>query len=98
VKTPSLLLYVFAFPFLLFGNSSLYGSLITLRLDFATTGVIFFKYSININSYICMITHPYEYIHPTFMSIFEILSWLDLKIHKVGYQKRLAVDEDVISH
>jgi hypothetical protein len=45
-----------------------------------------------------MITHPYEYIHPTFMSIFEILSWLDLKIHEVGYQKRLAVDEDVVSH
>jgi hypothetical protein len=45
-----------------------------------------------------MSTHPYEYIHPTLMSIFEILSWFGLKIHEVGYQKCLAVDEDVVSH
>jgi hypothetical protein len=32
------------------------------------------------------------------MSIFERLSQFDLKIHKVGHQERIAVDEDVASH
>jgi hypothetical protein len=36
--------------------------------------------------------------HPTPMSTSEKLSRLDLEIHKVGYQERLTIDEDVASH
>jgi hypothetical protein len=32
--------------------------------------------------------------HPTSMSTFERLSQLDIEIHEVGHQKRLAVDGD----
>jgi hypothetical protein len=37
---------------------------------------------------------PYKYMHThsTFMSISERLDRLDLKIHKVGHEERLAVD------
>jgi hypothetical protein len=47
-----------------------------------------------------MSTHPYEYthIHPILMNISEELSRLHLKIHKIGYQKYLIVDRDVVSH
>jgi hypothetical protein len=47
-----------------------------------------------------MNTHLYEYTHThhTSMSTSERLSRLDLKIHEVGHQERLAVDEDVIPH
>jgi hypothetical protein len=47
-----------------------------------------------------MNTHPYEhtYTHPTPMSTSERLSRLDLEIHKIIYQERLAVDGDVTSH
>jgi hypothetical protein len=45
-----------------------------------------------------MITHLYEhmYAHLIFISIFKILSRLDLKIHKVSHQERLTVDGDVV--
>jgi hypothetical protein len=32
------------------------------------------------------------------MSTFERLSQLDLKIHEVGHQERLVVDEDIASY
>jgi hypothetical protein len=46
-----------------------------------------------------MSTHPYEhtYAHPTPM-VSERLSRLDLEIHEIGHQERLAVDGDVASH
>jgi hypothetical protein len=42
-----------------------------------------------------MSTHLYEHIytHRTPMSISERLNQLDLKIHEVGHQEHLAVDE-----
>jgi hypothetical protein len=47
-----------------------------------------------------MATHTYKHIHAhhTPMSTSKILSRLDLEIHEVGYQERLAVDENVVSH
>jgi hypothetical protein len=41
-----------------------------------------------------MIIHTYEHthVHPTHMSTFERLSRLDIKIHEVGHQERIAVD------
>jgi hypothetical protein len=41
-----------------------------------------------------MSTHPYEdtYAHLTSISIFERLSRIDLEIHEVDHQERLAVD------
>jgi hypothetical protein len=46
-----------------------------------------------------MMNQLYELMHiyPTFISIFKRLSQLDLDIHEVDHQKRLVVDEDVIS-
>jgi hypothetical protein len=43
--------------------------------------------------------HHYEntYVHPIPMSTSERLSRLDLKIHEVGHQERLAVDGDIVS-
>jgi hypothetical protein len=35
--------------------------------------------------------------HPTPMSTFERLSRLDIEIHEVGHQERIAVDGDVES-
>jgi hypothetical protein len=45
-------------------------------------------------------THFYKhtYAHPTGMSIFERLNWVDLKIHKVGHQEHLTVDGNVTSY
>jgi hypothetical protein len=45
-------------------------------------------------------THPYEHTHahPTPMTTSEKLSRLDLEIHEVGHQERLAVEGDVASH
>jgi hypothetical protein len=42
-----------------------------------------------------MIIHPYKYIHlhSTSMSTSKKLSRLELEIHKVGHQERIAVDE-----
>jgi hypothetical protein len=47
-----------------------------------------------------MSTHLYEYMHThsILMITSERLSRLDLEIHEVGHQKRLAVDGDVASH
>jgi hypothetical protein len=47
-----------------------------------------------------MSTHPYEHKHTHHipMSTSERLSRLDLEIHEVGHQERLAVDGDVASH
>jgi hypothetical protein len=41
--------------------------------------------------------HPYEYTHAhsIIMSISERLSRLDLKIHEVSHQERIAVVRDV---
>jgi hypothetical protein len=62
--------------------------------------IFFEKHSINVDYHTRMNTHPYKYtyIYHTLMSISEKLSRLDLEIHEVGHQERLAVDEDVISH
>jgi hypothetical protein len=48
--------------------------------------------------YTRMNTHLYEhtYAHPTSMTTFERLSQLDLEIHEVGHQERIAVDGDVV--
>jgi hypothetical protein len=47
-----------------------------------------------------MSTHSYEYTHahPTPMSTSERLSRLDLEIHKVGHQERIAIDGNVAFH
>jgi hypothetical protein len=63
--------------------------------------ILFFeKHCTNTDTHTRMSTHPYEYTHthPTPMSMSEILSQLDLEIHKVGHQECLAVDGDVASH
>jgi hypothetical protein len=64
------------------------------------------KHSTTVDTYIYISTHLYEYIyaHPIPMSSSERLSRLDLKIHEVGHQERLAVEgtspptERIISH
>jgi hypothetical protein len=60
----------------------------------------FIKYSINVDTYICMSTHPYKhtYAHHTLISISERLSRFDLEIHEVSHQERLTVDSDIVSH
>jgi hypothetical protein len=47
-----------------------------------------------------MNTYLYEYTHAHLisMSTSERLNRLDLKIHEVSHQKRLAVDKNVASH
>jgi hypothetical protein len=47
-----------------------------------------------------MITYTYEhvYTHLIPMSISEKLSRLNLKIHEVGHQERIAVDGGVVFH
>jgi hypothetical protein len=47
-----------------------------------------------------MNTHFYEHMHVYLipMSTSEKLSRFDFKIHKVGHQKYLVVDGDVVSH
>jgi hypothetical protein len=42
--------------------------------------------------------YEYIYVYPTPISNSERLSRFDLEIHEVGHQKRLAVDEDIVSH
>jgi hypothetical protein len=42
--------------------------------------------------------YKYTYTDSTYMSTFELLGQLDLKIHEVGHQKRLAVDRDIAYH
>jgi hypothetical protein len=63
-------------------------------------GFFFEKHSINIDTHTRTSTHPYEHTHahPIPMSTSERLSQLDLEIHEVSHQERLAVDEDVTSH
>jgi hypothetical protein len=47
-----------------------------------------------------MSTYLYEhmYAHSIFISTSERLNRLDLEIHEVGQQERLAVDRDITSH
>jgi hypothetical protein len=47
-----------------------------------------------------MSTYPYEYMYVQAIPIStsERLSRLDLEIHEVGHQERIAVDEDAVSH
>jgi hypothetical protein len=47
-----------------------------------------------------MSTHSCEhaYTHFTPMSTLERLSRLNLEIHEVGHEERLAVDGDIASH
>jgi hypothetical protein len=54
---------------------------------------------INVDTYTCTSTHPYEHTHAylTSMITFERLSQLDLEIYELGHQKRLAVDGDIAS-
>jgi hypothetical protein len=45
-----------------------------------------------------MSTHPlWTHTHPIPMSTSEKLSRFDLKIHEIGHQERLAVNDDVTS-
>jgi hypothetical protein len=62
--------------------------------------IFFEKHSINVDTHTRTSTHPYEHTHthPTPMSTSQILSRLDLEIHEVSHQERLAVDGDVASH
>jgi hypothetical protein len=43
-------------------------------------------------------SYKYMYVYSTSISTFERLSRLDLKIHEVSHQERIAVDGDVTSH
>jgi hypothetical protein len=43
-------------------------------------------------------TYEHTHTHLTLMSTSERLSRLDLEIHKVGHQKYLTVNEDVVSY
>jgi hypothetical protein len=47
-----------------------------------------------------MSIHPYKHTHAhsTPMSTYERLSRLDLEIHEIDHQERLAVDGDATSH
>jgi hypothetical protein len=36
--------------------------------------------------------------HTTSMNTFKRLNWVDIEIYEIGYQKRIAVDEDIVSH
>jgi hypothetical protein len=58
---------------------------------------VFKKTSTNVYPHTRMSTHPYEYAHahPTLISISERLSRLDLEIHEVGHEERIAVDGDI---
>jgi hypothetical protein len=62
--------------------------------------LFFKKHGINIDTHTRTSNHPYEYIHvhPIPIGISERLSRLDLEIHEVGHQERLAIDGDVASH
>jgi 5-formaminoimidazole-4-carboxamide-1-beta-D-ribofuranosyl 5'-monophosphate synthetase len=55
------------------------------------------KNSTNADTRTHMSTHPYKYTytHHIPMSTSERLKRLDLEIHEVGHQERLAVDGDV---
>jgi hypothetical protein len=60
----------------------------------------FKKHSTNADTHTHMSTYPYKYMHAhsTPMSTPERVSQLDLEIHKVGHQKRLTVNVDIVSH
>jgi hypothetical protein len=57
--------------------------------------ILFEKHSTSVDTHTRMSTYPYEYTHahPTLMSTSEKLSRFDLKIHEVGHQDRITVDE-----
>jgi hypothetical protein len=59
-----------------------------------------FLYSTNIDTYIYMSTHPYEYmyIHFTSMSTSKRCNRFDFEIHEVSHQERFAIDTDVAFH
>ncbi len=66
-----------------------------------TSSILFFeKHSTNADTHTHMSTYPYEHTrtHHTPMSTFVRLSRLDLEIHEVGHQERLAIDGDIASH
>jgi hypothetical protein len=54
----------------------------------------FKKHSTNVDTYTRMSNYPYEYMHahPIPINTSERLSRLDLEIHKVGHQERLAIN------
>jgi hypothetical protein len=45
-----------------------------------------------------MSTYSYEHTHTISMSTSKRLSWLDIEIHEVGHQERLAVGGDIVSY
>jgi hypothetical protein len=51
--------------------------------------------NIDIYTYITIHLYKYTYVQSISISTSEILSQFDLKIHKVGHQECIAVDEDV---
>jgi hypothetical protein len=57
----------------------------------------FKKYSINIDTHTRINNQSYEYIYHTYMGTSERLSQIYLKIHEIGQQERLIIDEDVTS-
>jgi hypothetical protein len=69
-------------------------------LPYCTYESFFEKHSTNIDTHICMSTHSYEHTHAHHipMSTSEKLSRVDLEIHKVDHQERLAVNGNVVSH
>jgi hypothetical protein len=60
----------------------------------------FFKYTINVDTYISTSIHSYEYTHAqsTSMNISKRLSQLNLEIHEVSYQECFTADRDVTSY
>jgi hypothetical protein len=66
---------------------------------FISMNIFFEKHSTNTDNHTRTSTHLYEHTHahPTPMSTSERLNRLDLEIHEVGHQERLAVDGDVVS-
>jgi hypothetical protein len=53
------------------------------------------KHSINIDMSIHL--YKYMYVYFIFINISKKLSWLYLKIYKVGHQECLIIDEDIVS-
>jgi hypothetical protein len=87
--------------------SYLYDALALVRLskhffreNTAGEAHFFKKHSTNVDTHTRTSTHPYKHthVHLTLMSTSKRLSRLDLEIHEVGHQERLAVDGDIASH
>jgi hypothetical protein len=75
-------------------------SVTILTLENLCTSYSFFKkYNTNTYTHTRTSNHPYEHTHvyPTRMNTYKRLNRIDFKIHEVGHQERIAIDEDVTS-